>query len=34
LKVLAKQYSNYRFYGNFDEETQHIIFSEFGGAQH
>lgn len=34
LKVLAKRYANWRFYGNFDNSTQHIIFDVFGKALH
>jgi len=34
LKVLAEQYANWRFYGNFDEGTGHIIFKLFGRALH
>lgn len=34
LKVLAKKYANWRFYGNFDKTTQCIIFDRFGKALH
>jgi hypothetical protein len=34
LKSLSTQAANWRFYGNWNEDVQHIVFDHFGRALH